>query len=315
MIFLNMEDGLGNQLFEYSFARRLQSIYNDKLVISLSQFDLKKQVYPEMKHVMDNFKLADNIEFVDGVKGKLIRVYILGKHWLFRLLLFPLRKNKRRATEISNKMGLYYDFTGAWIYSEPQITRRRNKYITGRFQSEKYFSGISEDIKAELEIVNGVGEECKKYGKEIELFGDSAVALHIRRGDYLKEENRGMMVCTSYYYENAMRQVTRLVKNPVFVIFTDSQKDLQWIRNNFMFLEGYKVIYPQKEYSAIEDFWLMTKCYHYVLSNSSFSWWAQFLSNNNNNKIVIAPDRWNLDGIKDKDVYQKNWIICKTEEK
>ena len=52
----------------------------------------------------------------------------------------------------------------------------------------------------------------------------------------------------------------------------------------------------------------MSKCTDFVLSNSTFSWWSQFLSFNKNN-IVIAPSIWRKVKLKPKDIYSDNWIL------
>jgi hypothetical protein len=50
----------------------------------------------------------------------------------------------------------------------------------------------------------------------------------------------------------------------------------------------------------------MSCCSHNIIANSSFSWWGAWL-NANQNKIVIAPDRW-LNGMETTDIWCDGWI-------
>ena len=306
MIYLNLEDGLGNQLFQYSFARSLQEIYGEKLIITLVQYNKKNHVCPEMKYSLKEFKIPDNVILVEGIRGYVIRWTIIAKEWFYRLLLYSFRKDRVLMTKIANKHGLFFDFVGFWVYCKPFRSRRRNKYITGRFQSEKYFLSIGEKIKNELTTNRLHSDMYVEYVNEIKSKYENTVAVHIRRGDYLLKKNSGMLVCDEKYYSSAVERMSKEVPGSIFYIFTGSSEDREWIKNNYLFLLNYECVFVDTEDDAIDDLMLLSQCKNFILSNSSFSWWGQYLSKNNG--VVFVPSRWNSDNHSDCDVYRDGWI-------
>jgi len=134
----------------------------------------------------------------------------------------------------------------------------------------------------------------------------NSVSLHIRRGDYLTMQKAidTIGVCPLDYYDKAIREITRKIKNPTFFIFSD---DINWVKENLktnsptIFVSGGKL----KDY---EELILMSKCKHNIIANSSFSWWGAWL-NNNPNKIVIAPKKWFKDTSKNtRDLIPESWL-------
>ena len=55
----------------------------------------------------------------------------------------------------------------------------------------------------------------------------------------------------------------------------------------------------------------MKSCKHFIMSNSTYSWWAQFLGTDVD-KIVIAPDKWCLTDDMSVSVYMPEWILIST---
>ena len=124
-------------------------------------------------------------------------------------------------------------------------------------------------------------------------------------------------MCNEYYYETAVKKMGELVEKPVFYIFSNSHQDFQNIKKMFDF--GDAVIkYVDMSNKDFEDLYLMSHCKHFIVSNSTYSWWGQYLSTNSN-KIVMAPVRWNNletdPGWDPRDIYMDNWIrINNTEQ-
>tara|TARA_Y100000310_G_C20306137_1_gene634035 strand:- start:355 stop:537 length:183 start_codon:yes stop_codon:yes gene_type:complete len=53
---------------------------------------------------------------------------------------------------------------------------------------------------------------------------------------------------------------------------------------------------------------LISLCKNQIISNSSFSWWGAWL-NNNDNKIVLAPNKWlNAINVPNEDKLPDGWI-------
>lgn len=119
------------------------------------------------------------------------------------------------------------------------------------------------------------------------------VAVHVRRGDYLKTNYYHDLTQTDYY-QKALAQFP----NDSFIIFCKDNQgweqdkgDRQFCREFFDKIIPGRYELPSQYNKEHEDFNLMASCESIVMANSSFSWWAAFL-NKNPDKKVIAPKLW-----------------------
>lgn len=127
--------------------------------------------------------------------------------------------------------------------------------------------------------------------------GEKFCALHIRRGDYLLNQER-FPPLTPRYWRGGLIEVHVREPDTTILVFSD---DIPWCRANadlfglakLEFIEGHVRPIPVRrrtgEPADIFDLWLQTKCQSHIISNSTFSWWGAYLSDNNS---VIYPDRW-----------------------
>lgn len=157
-----------------------------------------------------------------------------------------------------------------FIWVEPffhykKIVYRKNLYISGYFQSEKYFVHNKEYIKElfELKTEFPKTQEC---------------AIHVRRGDYAKYPDHHPMLNMNYY-SRAIDQMKKIKTDIKFLVFSD---DREWCKKHFRL-----PIYEGKD--EIEDFNKMKNCSYHIIANSSFSWWAAWLADS---KYVICPKKW-----------------------
>jgi hypothetical protein len=186
---------------------------------------------------------------------------------------------------------------GGFSYTEiPKLNG--NLLIFGYFQSEKYFKNYRNEILKLFEIDDLTNTYLnEKYGDLLKL---KTCSLHVRRGDYVWQQEFHPVLDVEYYKDS----ISHFDDDTHFLIFSN---DIEWCENNFDFIKNKTYINGNENY---QDLYLMTLCNHNIIANSSFSWWGAWL-NKNENKIVISPKKWFGDrywNYNTNDLYCENWI-------
>jgi len=166
-----------------------------------------------------------------------------------------------------------------------------NTAVDGYFQSYKYFEDYKNEIFKEFTFKDEILNKCKS---EISKY-TNPVAIHIRRGDQVAHP--GMWNVSLEYIQAALEQFSDA--EYTFLIFSD---DIEWCKQ--VFPEGVVFIEGNNQY---EDLCLMSLCNHNVISNSSYSWWAAYLNQNKNKKVVV-PNNWFIPAKPLTDLYLPEWI-------
>jgi len=176
-------------------------------------------------------------------------------------------------------------------------------YYFGGWHSEKYFISESTKIKNNFLFNTKIFDEAISIIlSDIKL--KNSVSIHIRRGDFLNKNNINLFgnICDLNYFNNTIKEIESNVDNPHYYIFSN---DMQWVKQN-LFLKNVTYIEGNNKYRSWMDMFLMSKCKHNIISNSSFSWWGAWL-NQNPNKIVICPNKFSTKDI-NTDVYPDSWL-------
>lgn len=267
--------GLGNQLFQYAIGKQLAHHQKTDLKLDLSFFSNLKNATPRT-YKLGYFNISAEFATNNDI------THVLGEP-LFR----PI---KRRLW----KMGLdlfhwnYVTENGNKFQSEiPAINYP--VFLHGYWQNENYFSSIRPILLKELQLKNEF-LTTKLRSQCIDVENVESVAIHVRRGDYLSHTESSEMfhTCSVNYYVEAIKLIKSKLKSPQFFIFSD---DLDWCKNNLSLgLVGNSVRYITGN-TDYEDLKIMSSCKHQIIANSSFSWWSAWL-NVNENKTVIAPEKW-----------------------
>lgn len=289
MLIVELNGGLGNQMFQYALYTALKaagkdayifdSVRSDRLNNNKSDkiydiFTLNYQIAPE-KIV---YRLADvNPAFLSKARRK-----IIGK--------------KNLATNY-----IETDFDDNY---DPKVFLLDTAYIQGYWQSEKYFKHISEKIRADFSFNVESSPQVREYENKIKSC--ESVSIHLRRGDYINNPVFKKLygdICTDEYYINAVKVMKEKIDNPRFFVFSDDIDGAKQIFKNgpVVFVEGFR------GKDAHYDMYLMSCCKYNVIANSSFSWWGAWL-NTNEDKIVIGPKKW-MNSYKLNETPCVDWIL------
>lgn len=191
-------------------------------------------------------------------------------------------------------------------YDYKESNLRRTFGVTfweGGWHSEEYFI----DIKNKLSQIYTFKKISDKSNNNILklIKSTNSVAVHIRRGDYLKNNNYKLFgnIATDEYYEKAMKYINEKIESPLFFIFTN---DIKWVKNNIKGSNIFIVENNQKE-DSWKDLYLMTECKNIILANSSFSWWGAWLNENNKN-VIIRPSKF-INTPKGNNIFPERWTL------
>lgn len=250
---IRLMGGLGNQMFQYAMGKAAANERNEKLFLD------KFSYYRDKKRKCEIEKF--------NVKSEKLSVW---KVLYYNMFFWEDRKNRN-----GNKI-----FWEKKIF-EYEITRNIPlKYFVGSWQNEKYFKTFRDELRDDFTFKERFREEIEEKTKSISQ--ENSVAVHVRRGDYL--ENSEYVVQRDNYYIKAMQYIWEREKNVKFYVFSD---DIGWCKKHF---DKEKDIICISGNTDLEDFFLMSQCRHFIIANSSFSWWAAWLADTN--AIKIAPANW-----------------------
>jgi hypothetical protein len=313
MIYLKSTGRLGNQLFSYAFARKLQAERgDDTIVMDFGPYAAGESGEPATEgNQIQCFNITPNISFsyhglrfLDEHLARKQKI-LFGIYKSLRYIFIRIRKLymvlQHIFIPIMAKNGFYHEYS----YTFGSLPKCGNKDIVihGYFECAKYFSSIDSVIRAEFIPKNPPLPENAGLYKIIET--EESVCVNVRRGDYLAPQNRqATHVCSENYYLRAMEEMKRLHPGAVFIVFSN---DIVWCKS-FFADTGYTFYFESGADPVWETLRLMYSCKHFIMSNSTFAWWAQYLSRHKN-KTVIVPNRWrNWKSYSDSMLYEASFI-------
>lgn len=273
MLEVIVQGGLGNQLFQYAYAR---SRSNKGCEVFINDYFMHhtKDKYTKRELQLNQFKLSSKISFKGDQKPKRDLMAFLANRLKLDLVV---------------RYSRYY-------------SNRVKGVVAGYFNTELFFANIREELLAEICLK----EESKIYKKWKDkiLNAHLPCVVHARRGDYLKQgKNPTLNILPSGYYKEALELIP---EDATIFAFSD---DIDWLmevlkdRKNVLAVSG-------EGLSDSEELSVMKYAQYFIIPNSTFSWWGAWLSDRHD-KVVIAPKCWFVKSgwwRANRDVVPVNWI-------
>ena len=295
MVVVKLMGGLGNQMFQYAFAKNLALKNNTSLKVDLSFLldRTPRENFVFRDYDLDIFNLqADFISEDELIKFKAKK----SQPFIDRLFL----RKKESETFFLDEKNFHFDPTN--------LVNEKHIYVNGYWQTEKYFSEIEPLIRNDFKFKLPLNEIESELNRKIE--STNSVCVNFRRTDFvhLKSSADTHGLTEMNYYQNAFELMHTRIDNPHFYIFSD---DIDWCRENVkMDFPHSFVDHSYKGFKFSAYLRLMKNCKHFIIPNSTFAWWAAWLSDNEH-KIVIAPRQWFKDQFlqsQTEDIFLENWI-------
>lgn len=261
MIVTKIGGGLGNQLFQYAMAKKLALTHKTDVLLDISAY----KTYKLHEYSLGHFQIPQHF-FTPPSKLK--------KIWnLFR------QNNKYFPFVLCLEKKATFDPS---ILDSPD-----NIYMHGYWGSEKYFKDIRRELLSDLDLKEPLSQHENELCLKIKSV--NAVCVHVRRGNFVNNPQTAAThgTCSIEYYQDAVKKMQAILNNPVFYVFSN---DIAWAKENLSFIDPVFFI-GGDESSNYKDFHLMRSCKHFIIANSTFSWWAAW-SSDNPDKQVIAPKKW-----------------------
>ena len=285
---LEIKGGLGNQLFILNFIDFLEK--NNFKVYSITSF------YESQKN---NSLNTDSRELY--LYGDFLRLNIPSKkcsNFLSFILNLPNRRNSFWINVLFKISKLFICYVDDSNLVQKIKSSKNIFFFDGYFQNYNF-------LQSNVQLIKRLSLD-PKFKFDNSITDSNLAAVHVRRRDYLNmSEELGIT-----YYQNALGYLKKTIGDFNFNVFTD---DVEWCKNNSLFNEAVSIKEASLE-NTIDHFIEMTTYKNFIISNSTYSYMAAYLSTEVG-KVVVEPKPWfkKLEYIEYDEILNPNWKVIENE--
>jgi hypothetical protein len=296
---------IGNQLFQYAYARAVQNKMEERSgekcqIIIDDVYNNSENYYNSLQ----NYSLHNVIYVSD-------RSLLHGREWKIPYFVqrvlnrLEIGKSDSERHIIEKRNQKFLNMCGV-IKCDEDYIEISDKYskdviIDGYFQSEKFFYDVKDEIKQIFRIEDEVDKSGYPNLEMIKKRNTVCISIKVQHN----VGNPMYDLCHEDYYEKAIKCIIDQVDDPLFFICSDNVK---YVKEHLIDCTKYDIVEQSNDFPVHISLAVMALCKHFIIGNTSFGWWAQYLSDYSN-KIVIAPSRWYGNDAPYKNIYMKEWIL------
>lgn len=215
-------------------------------------------------------------------------------------------------SELIQERGCRYDST----LFETVIPTTNKKYLfSGYFGCYKYFEKYEKQIKHSFRFDTAIKKQIDSFYDEYTVVNSSIpnkrklCGVHIRTADVRHEPNPLYAMPSAAFIKKAVELIQTKDSTIRFLVCSN---DMEYCKELFQSLFPIDTIFFNK--GKFEDFVMLSRCDHNILTPGSYGWWAAYLNENENKTVIGIHPIFNLkrEGFSetdDSDFYPKNWIV------
>jgi hypothetical protein len=193
---------------------------------------------------------------------------------------FPDIQLPRAPADLAAEYRLYFytDDPAGVSSDEGVLDSKRPRYLGGSYMNASYVERQGDDLRDEFTFKPELSDE-KRFVFSSAYMEDFPVAIHLSTG-----------LTTGVYFRAAVRNVSERISpgKAVYYVFSSDGDSVERIFSDM----GEEFVYVEVDENCAEDMYLMSRCRHFIISDSLFGWWPAWLSRDRADKIVVMPDKW-----------------------
>ena len=289
--FVYLTGGLGNQIFQICAA--LSESPSHDLLVKAWGNPASNGEFPEVAAL----NWPSNVQFEKTRKLVITKFISL----LLRSGLKPSSASRSIMERWLRFIIASYLFFTQGIFSKVILNRgigfSQKKSKSGK---SHFFIGYFQSFVFAEHLLSCNALDLLSTSEEVEINLTGTVGLHIRLGDYLREDKFG--IPGEAYYLNSLFSIPKYQEKKL-IVFTNSPN---LVREYFPNLPwGQIAIHANNEDNSVETLKDMANCEYLIIGNSTFSWWAAFLSKKV--KVVTYPHPWFKSTPEPARLFPRNW--------